>query len=182
MNAAATATAPRAHLMMCSVSQFITIFSPKLEPISPGVGSRAPKSCSRQHETSGGAEGKTCGEGAGLSVGRKGLAGERQGDCAACAQHLRASASNPQSAAQAGRPRLPTAQQLTSPMNAFSKLGLVLCVRNCSLLVVLIDTGHGGLLLEHACTNARRPGPRPSESSSSITQAAAAARNECGAN
>jgi hypothetical protein len=33
-----------AHLIMCSVSQFITIFSPKLLPISPGVGSRAPKS------------------------------------------------------------------------------------------------------------------------------------------
>lgn len=33
------------HLMMCSVSQFMTIFSPKLLPISPGVGSRAPKSC-----------------------------------------------------------------------------------------------------------------------------------------
>lgn len=30
--------------MMCSVSQFITIFSPKLLPISPGVGSLAPQS------------------------------------------------------------------------------------------------------------------------------------------
>jgi hypothetical protein len=37
-----------AHLMMCSVSQFMTIFSPKLLPISPGVGSRAPKSCKRR--------------------------------------------------------------------------------------------------------------------------------------
>jgi hypothetical protein len=33
-----------AYFIMCSVSQFITIFSPKLLPISPGVGSRAPKS------------------------------------------------------------------------------------------------------------------------------------------
>lgn len=36
--------------MMCSVSQFMTIFSPKLLPISPGVGSRAPKSCNPHNQ------------------------------------------------------------------------------------------------------------------------------------
>ena len=33
------------HLMMCSVSQFPITFSPKLEAISSGLGSRAPKPC-----------------------------------------------------------------------------------------------------------------------------------------